>query len=192
MFEYHDTALPGCLRIVPPRSADLRGRFVKVLHADAFRARGLETHFAEEFYTVSGSRVLRGLHFQVPPHDHVKLVYCVVGQVLDVAVDLRRGSPTYGRSAMIELSAENEQMLYIPRGFAHGFLVTSPEAILVYKVGTVHSPQHDRGVRWDSAGINWPEGAKVISDRDLGLPPLGEFQTPFRFSAPDFGGGVGP
>lgn len=187
MFEFLETEIPGCLRIVPPQSRDLRGRFVKILHEVEFQKRGLPTGFAEEFYTISRKSVLRGLHCQVPPHEHVKIVYCVAGSALDVVVDLRRGSPTYGRHLTFELSAENAEMIYIPPGLVHGFLVLSDQAIMVYKVGTVHSPESDRGIRWDSAGIAWPEGPKILSDRDLQLPPLRDFQSPFEYDARESG-----
>ncbi len=173
------TVIPGCLVLQPRVVTDVRGRFTKVFHAPAFAAHGLVTHFAEEYYSVSRRGVLRGMHFQRPPADHVKVVYCTAGRVLDVVVDLRGESPTYGQHAMVELSAERGNMLYVPRGLAHGFLVVAEEATLVYKVETVHAPAEDAGVAWDGCGIDWPVKDPILSDRDRGFPTFDTFETPF-------------
>jgi dTDP-4-dehydrorhamnose 3,5-epimerase len=180
MFEFRESAISGCMEIQPRIFVDNRGRFVKVFHERLFAERGLCTDFPEEFYSRSHRGVIRGLHFQLPPEDHVKLVYCVEGSALDAVVDLRRGSATFGRHAVFELSAEKANAVYIPRGLAHGFLVLSDEATLVYKVSAVHSPQHDTGIRWDSAGIQWPISNPIISLRDAALPALAELDSPFR------------
>lgn len=179
MFEFHATEIPGCIRIVPPRFNDLRGDFVKVLHKGVFLEHNIRPDFSEQFYTVSRRAVVRGLHCQLPPHHAHRLLYVVSGAVLDAVVDLRRGSPKYGHAQTFELSAENREMLFLPTGIAHGFYTRSAQAIMVYNVGAVHAPESDRGVRWDSAGIDWPIGPKIVSDRDLGLPTLAEFDSPF-------------
>ena len=173
------TVIPGCLVLQPRVVTDMRGRFTKVFHAPSFAAHGLVTQFAEEYYSVSRRGVLRGMHFQRPPADHVKVVYCTAGAVLDVVVDLRRESPTYGRHARVELSAERGNMLYVPRGLAHGFLVIEEEATLVYKVETVYAPAEDSGLAWDGCGIDWPVDNPILSDRDRGFPALPAFETPF-------------
>lgn len=175
------TSIPGCLLLQPRVFSDERGLFVKTYHDRTFLDLGLNRDWQEEFYSVSAKGVLRGLHFQIPPVDHVKLVACLVGEVLDVVVDLRQGSPSFGQSALFRLKGDQPQMLYIPSGLAHGFYALSEGAILSYKVSTMHSPEHDRGIRWDSAGIAWPEGEKCISPRDAGFPPLEEFDSPFLF-----------
>jgi dTDP-4-dehydrorhamnose 3,5-epimerase len=177
-----ETGLPGCLELQPRVFEDARGRFVKVFNRELFAAHGLETSFAEEYYSSSLPGVLRGLHFQTPPHHHAKLVYCVAGRVMDVAVDLRVGSPTYGRHAVVELSMERGNAIYLPSGFAHGFYVPEGEATLVYNVTTGYAPESDAGIRWDSAGIAWPAAAPVVSDRDAGFPALAEFVSPFRYA----------
>lgn len=169
------------MELQPKAFGDARGRFVKVFHEQAFRDLGLHTDFAEEYYSVSHRNVIRGLHFQTPPHDHVKLVYCVQGEVLDVVLDLRVGSPTYGQHATFRLSAEKANSIYIPKGMAHGFCALSDEAIMVYKVSTVYAPHNDAGVRWDSAGIDWPTASPIISDRDAGFAGFGEFTSPFTY-----------
>lgn len=181
MFELVATTIPGCHEVRPRILGDARGRFVKVFSQDAFASAGLATEFAEEYYSVSRQGVIRGLHFQVPPMEHAKLVYCVDGRVQDAVVDLRTGSPGEGRCAVVELSAEEGNMLYIPPGLAHGFCVLSASATLVYKVTSLYSPRHDKGILWDSAGIPWAVKNPVLSDRDRAHPRLADFESPFRF-----------
>lgn len=180
-FELIATGIAGCFELDTAIMRDKRGSFVKTFHQAMFEEQGLETQFAEEFYSFSGARVLRGLHFQLPPADHLKIVYCVDGSVLDIVMDLRVGSPSYGKYHACTLSGENARLLYIPTGLAHGFYVTGTHAMMMYKVTTTHSPAHDSGILWNSAGIPWPDEDPVISDRDRALVPLEEFQSPFRF-----------
>lgn len=186
MFELKALALAGCYEMQPRVSDDARGRFVKTFHKDAYAQLGLHTEFAEEYYSHSRRGVIRGMHFQTPPAEHVKLVYCVQGEVFDVVVDLRVGSPTYGKTATLTLSATQGNQVYIPAGFAHGFCATSDTATLVYKVSTVYAPQHDSGVLWSSLGVVWPlndgAGAPVMSERDGGFLPLAAFQSPFVYA----------
>lgn len=179
MFEFESTPLDGLRVVHPTVRTDDRGSFTKLLHAPTFEAAGLNTRFPEQYVSLSHRGVLRGLHFQTPPHDHAKLVYCLSGRVLDVAVDLRRASPTYGRSFGVELDGARQTGVYFPRGFAHGFLTLSDEALLAYAVETVHAPEHDAGVRWDSVGFDWPTRAPLTSERDRGFPPLAAFVSPF-------------
>lgn len=169
------------MEMQPKAFSDARGKFVKVFHEQGFRDLGLHTDFAEEYYSVSHRNVIRGLHFQTPPHDHVKLVYCVQGEVLDVVLDLRVGSPTYGQVATFKLSAERANSVYIPKGMAHGFCALSDEAIMVYKVSTVYAPHNDAGVRWDSVGIVWPTNTPIISERDAAFAPFDQFESPFVY-----------
>lgn len=175
------TPIPGCLELLPDIRRDKRGSFVKTFHQDDFRANGLATDFAEEYYSISHNGVLRGLHFQLPPADHVKLVYCVAGAVFDAVLDLRVGSPTYGRHAALELSAEKGNSLYISKGLAHGFYTKSDVAIMIYKVTSTYAPEHDTGVLWSSAGIEWPGDAPILSPRDRRFPKAADFRSPFRF-----------
>lgn len=177
------TRLPGCYELQPRVLGDQRGRFVKTFHQDWFAEHGLKTDFAEQYYSVSQRGVVRGLHFQLPPHDHVKLVYCTAGGVLDVAVDLRRQSPSYGKFVCIELSAQQSNMVYLDSGLAHGFYTLSDTATLVYNVTAVYAPAHDTGIRWDSVGIPWPDDAPILSERDQGFPSLAEFDSPFIFDS---------
>lgn len=182
MFALTPSSIDGCCEVQPRVMEDARGRFVKVFHEDAFRALGLETHFAEEYYSVSHRGVVRGMHFQLPPADHAKVVYCVQGEVFDVVLDLRVGSPTYGQTASFHLSAEQGNYVYIPRGMAHGFCATSETATLVYKVTSVYTPASDTGIRWDSIGVSWPADAPLVSDRDAGLISFADFVSPFVYA----------
>jgi len=178
------TAIPGCLQLVPEIRSDARGSFIKTFRTDLFQAHGMATEFAEEYHTHSLRNVLRGLHFQLPPHQHAKLVYCVHGAVQDVALDLRRGSPSYGRHLSLELSAANGHMLYLPAGLAHGFCTLGDSAIMQYKVTSAYAPQHDSGIRWDSAGIAWPLAAPLLSERDQHFATLAQFDSPFTYQEP--------
>lgn len=126
---------------------------------------------------------LRGLHFQIPPHGQGKLVRCTAGAIIDHAVDIRRGSPSFGRWLSAELTAENGHQLWIPVGFAHAFVTLAPMTEVVYKVTDYYAPECDRGVRWDSVDLDWslPRSGPILSDKDKALPRLSEFESPFEF-----------
>jgi dTDP-4-dehydrorhamnose 3,5-epimerase len=158
---------------------DQRGAFVKTFHREVFESLGLETRFDEQYFSVSRKNVVRGMHFQIPPADHNKLVFCCHGEVLDVLVDLRRNSRTYGLAASFSLTQDNGSVLYIPRGFAHGFLTLSDEAIMVYNCETVYRPELDTGILWSSLDFDWPVVEPILSDRDRGFPSLQTFESPF-------------
>lgn len=173
------TFISGCFEIQPEIKNDDRGQFIKVFHKDFYIRNHLEYEFSEEYYSISHKGVLRGLHFQIPPREHVKLVYCIEGCVLDAIVDLRKNSPSYGRIATFELSKEKANILYISPGLAHGFYVLSEQAIVVYKVSTVYSPKHDTGILWNSVGIPWPDKRPIISERDSQFIKFEDFKSPF-------------
>lgn len=176
------TKIPGCYEILTKVHNDPRGTFVKTFNSIAFKKFGLKTSFKEQYYSISSKNVIRGLHFQIPPYDHAKLIYCVYGEVLDVALDLRVGSPFYGKYVSIKLSAKKSNLLYIPNGFAHGFCNLKDNSILVYNATTVYNPKKDMGVRWDTVGISWPIKKPLISKRDLELPNFKNFKSPFVFN----------
>ncbi len=180
--ELKPKGIPGFFEICPKIIEDERGRFVKTFHHDLFMANGLETRFTEEYYSFSRQGVLRGLHFQLPPHEHVKLVYCVSGEVVDVVVDLRIGSPSYGKHESTVLNAEKANLLYIPAGLAHGFYVTGETATMMYKVTTVYSAECDTGILWNSLDIRWPNAQPIVSARDSSFLPFSEFQSPFQYN----------
>jgi dTDP-4-dehydrorhamnose 3,5-epimerase len=173
------TSLPGCFEVRPFFAQDARGTFVKTFHAERFAEAGLPVEWREEFYSSSRKDVIRGMHFQTPPHDHEKLVYCMQGRVLDVVVDLRRASPTFGRHVAVELDAARSHGLMIPKGMAHGFLALTDDVLMAYKVTTVHAPAHDMGIRWDSFDLNWGIEQPIVSARDSAHPPLADFTSPF-------------
>lgn len=181
VMQINKTRIPGCYEITPLIFKDERGIFVKTFHQEVFAQNRLETHYAEEYYSSSHQDVLRGLHFQIPPKDHTKLVYCIAGEVIDAVVDLRIGSPTYGEFETFKLNAEKGNMIYIPPGLAHGFYVVSQNAILLYKVTTVYSPEHDSGIHWNSVGIPWPGDDPIISKRDSEFVALSDYVSPFTY-----------
>jgi dTDP-4-dehydrorhamnose 3,5-epimerase len=180
-FQRSETKISGCLRINPCVRRDERGAFVKILHPEAYPLPDGNFAPAEEFYSVSKQRVLRGLHFQRPPAEAARLIHCVAGRILDVVVDLRVGSPTFGRHETFELCGDRADMLYVPVGLAHGFYVVSPEAVVLYKSTRVYSPEHDTGIHWASAGISWPDRKPILSDRDRQFMRLSELKSPFHY-----------
>lgn len=175
----NELGLPGCYLLRARVSADRRGFFVKTFQEQMFRGLGLATHFAEEYHSVSRKNVLRGLHFQVPPHDHTKIVYCLKGRALDVVVDLRRASPSFGQWRSALLTEEGGEIIYLPSGVAHGFLALDDDVVMQYKVTTEYAPEHDQGILWSSVGFDWPVADPIISDRDQSFPGLTEFHSPF-------------
>jgi dTDP-4-dehydrorhamnose 3,5-epimerase len=174
-----ETPIKGCFELHPKVFQDLRGRLVKTYHEDVFASNGLATDFAEEYYSVSNQSVLRGLHFQKPPNDHVKCITCLYGRILDVVVDLRKNSLTFKQYYSLELDSETCNMLYIPEGLAHGFYVLSEQAIILNRSNVVYKPESDSGIHWDSCGIKWPSINPVLSERDKQLIKLDDFNSPF-------------
>lgn len=144
---------------------------------------GLHYDFVQDNHSMSATvGTIRGLHFQSPPHAQAKLVRCGRGALLDVAVDIRTGSPTYGKWVGVELSFENGRQLLIPAGFAHGFLTTQPDTEIIYKCTDYYAPDCDGGIHWDSCGIEWGfEGTPVLSEKDAAAPALAGFTSPFVF-----------
>ena len=170
--------LTGCWLLESMRFEDARGRFVKSYHEEMYAQLGVKLDIREEFYSVSHKDVIRGMHFQLPPHALDKLVYCPQGAVCDVLLDLRAGSD-YGRVASAELSDKNCHLIFIPKGIAHGFRALDHESLMIYKTSTVHNPESDCGIRWDSFGFDWGVRQPCLSDRDQKHPPLASFITPF-------------
>lgn len=171
--------------IAPRRHGDARGWFTETYNRETFNAMGIGCTFVQDNHSFSASAfTLRGLHFQAPPYSQDKLIRCIRGRIYDVAVDIRRGSPTWGRFVGVELSAENGQQLFVPQGFAHGFLTLEPNCEVVYKCSAAYAPEADGGVRWDSVGINWPMPAAAIpelSAKDKVQPLFADFDSPFPY-----------
>jgi dTDP-4-dehydrorhamnose 3,5-epimerase len=176
--KFEAVKIQGAFLITLPAFPDERGLFVKTFHQSTLHGQGIHFPIAESYFSFSHKGVIRGMHFQTPPHAHAKIVFCPAGAILDVVLDLRKDSPTYGRHFSQELSAENHQALYIPVGCAHGFQALTEGAMTYYLVSTEWSKEHDTGVRWDSFGMQWAAG-EVMSDRDKGFPTLADFNSPF-------------
>ena len=169
--EYEETDIKGVWVLTPKVFNDNRGYFFEAWKKSDFEAHVGKVDFIQDNESKSSYGVLRGLHYQKGTYSQAKLVRVIKGKVLDVAVDLRKSSPTFGKHVMVELSEDNKRQLFIPRGFAHGFLVLSPEAIFTYKVDNIYAPAHEASIRWNDPqiGINWPIDQKdvVTSPKDL-------------------------
>lgn len=178
---------PPVLLIAPRRIQDDRGWFSETYNARVWAKLGVSDHFIQDNQSHSREvNTLRGLHFQLPPHAQAKLVRCVRGRLLDVAVDLRAGSPTYGRWVGAVLDAEAGQQLYISAGFGHGFLTLEPDTEIAYKVSAAYAPECDSGLRWDdpALAIPWPlldDRPPILSAKDKDLPLLTDFSSPFAY-----------
>jgi dTDP-4-dehydrorhamnose 3,5-epimerase len=179
MYDFQSTGFAGVELVRPTPRPDSRGTFVKLFHAPSFQEAGLATGFDEVYVSTSHAGVVRGMHFQAPPHDHAKLVYCLSGKVLDVVLDLRRDSATFGLAYSVELDGADTAGIYIPTGFAHGFASLQDGSALQYFVETPYAPSHDRGIRWDSFGFKWPIAQLHCSERDAALPEWAGFTSPF-------------
>ena len=177
--DFLQTSLPGVQLIRSNRFEDSRGVFIKPFHSQLYSENGPGFQPREEFFSVSKAGVIRGMHFQVPPSEHWKLVFCVAGSILDVVLDLRRAEPTFGRHLAVELSLKNSLCLLIPPGLAHGFCALEDDSILYYSASTVYDPVADSGVRWDSFGMKWPVDAPILSERDSAFPSLADYDSPF-------------
>ncbi len=179
------TALSGLRLLTPRRFGDHRGFFAETYSARAYAAAGIADHFVQDNHSVSVERgTLRGLHFQAPPHAQAKLVRCGKGAIFDVVVDIRRGSPTFGKWFGCELSAANGVQLYVPVGFAHGFVTREPESEIVYKCSAYYAPQTEGALRWDDpdVGIDWRlTGAPILSAKDSVAPRLADLVSPFTY-----------
>ena len=179
------TDIEGVLIIEPRIFPDARGYFFESYNKKVFDAEVAPVDFVQDNESCSTRGVMRGLHFQLPPYTQAKLVRCVRGRVLDVAVDIRKGSPTYGRHVAVELTEDNHRQFFIPRGFAHGFAVLSDVAVFQYKCDNYYAPQADGGIsiQDESLGIDWqldPREAN-LSEKDLKHPLLADFDSPFEY-----------
>ena len=184
--KYIKTEIPEVVIVEPIVFSDNRGYFMETFRKDKLEeAIGHSVDFVQDNESKSSHGVLRGLHFQLPPFAQSKLVRVIKGRILDIVVDIRRGSPTFGRHVSVELSEENKRMVFIPRGFAHGFVVLSEEAIFSYKVDNYYSQEHDRGIVFDDPvlSIDWqlPDDALQLSDKDRKQPLLADADQLFDY-----------
>ena len=179
------TGIEGLLILEPRIFQDARGYFFESFSQREFEEKVGPVHFVQDNESMSTYGVMRGLHFQRPPYTQTKLVRCVSGRVLDVAVDIRQGSPTYGQHVAVELTAENHRQFFIPKGFAHGFAVLSETAVFQYKCDEFYHPEADAGISIldESLGIDWriPTDKAILSDKDTRQGMLADFQSPFTY-----------
>lgn len=180
------TAIEGVVIIEPQVFKDARGYFFESFSQREFDEKVRPIKFVQDNESMSSYGVMRGLHFQAPPFAQSKLVRCVKGRVLDVAVDIRKGSPTYGQHVAVELTEENHRQLFIPRGFAHGFVVLSETALFQYKCDNFYAPQADGGISITDTtlGIDWhiPIENAILSEKDLKNPSFNNFNSPFEYN----------
>ncbi len=174
-------ALEGCLMITPRVFSDDRGEFFESFSDPSFRALGIEGNFVQDNQSLSRIGVVRGLHFQHPPFEQGKLVRVVQGEVLDVVVDIRKTSPTYGKSLSVVLNETNRNILWIPPGFAHGFSTLQDNTIFLYKCTNLYHKASENGIIWDDRdlGIDWGVEHPIVSEKDLELKPFSELNSPF-------------
>lgn len=175
--KFTETPLAGAFVIEPERRGDERGFFARVFCEEQFARQGLATHFVQINNSLSSAPgTLRGMHYQLPPHAETKVVRCIRGALWDCILDLRRGSPTFGGWYGTELSADNRRMMYVPKGFAHGFVTLEADAEMLYFVDAAYHPDAERGVRHDDAefGIQWPAEARQVSEKDRSWPNFDE------------------
>jgi dTDP-4-dehydrorhamnose 3,5-epimerase len=177
--EIKETSLSGVKVIINDLHKDERGIFCKTFNKKIFKDIGLTFEIKESFYSISSKNVIRGMHFQLPPHDHDKIVFVPKGKILDVVLDLRKKSKTFGQYFSIELSEDNKNSIYIPKGFAHGFKTLINNSLTIYFTSTVHELKYDSGIRWDSFGMDWKVENPIISKKDNNLKKYYEFESPF-------------
>lgn len=178
-----ETALSGVLLLEPRRFGDARGFFSESWNRKTLAELGIEIDFVQDNHSVSAKQgTIRGLHYQSPPHAQAKLVRCGRGALFDVAVDIRKGSPTFGQWVGYELSYENGLQLLVPEGFLHGFVTRTPDTEVLYKCSDYYAPGCDGGVRWDSCGIDWGDvDTPLLSDKDAKAPVFANFDSPFTW-----------
>lgn len=179
MFEKIETEIPGLYVIKPRIFSDDRGLFVKLFHNELFLKLGLRADFKEEYYSTSVKGVIRGLHFQTPPEQHVKCICCLAGELFDAVVDLRKASPTFGKNFTIVLKDNEPSILYIPEGLAHGFMSLTDNTIFLNKTTTVYNADCDTGILWNSCNIDWPKIPVMLSEKDENMVPFNKYKSPF-------------
>jgi len=182
--QIHSLDIPDVKIITPKKHGDHRGFFSETYNKAALAEAGIDIDFIQDNQSLSAQKgTLRGLHFQTPPFAQDKLLRVVRGSVFDVALDLRRGSPDYGRHVSATLSAGEWNQILVPAGFAHGFMTLEPDTEVIYKVSNYYAPECDKGLLWNdpALGIDWPAGEAVLSDKDKKQPLLAAFETPFEY-----------
>ena len=177
-----DTRIIGLKIINAKVFKDNRGYFLKTFNDEIFTSHAINLNIKETYFSVSHKDVIRGMHFQIPPHDHIKIVYVPAGRILDVVLDLRNGSPTYGETFSCELSGNNGKVMLIPSGLGHGFKSLEDNTITTYMQTSCYAPNHDCGIRYDSFNFDWNCETPTISKRDMSFETLNDFNPPFEFN----------
>jgi len=172
--------MPGLFLIETNITTDNRGSFSKLYHEKIFLDSGMSFDIKEQFFTLSDKHVLRGMHFQLPPHEQCKMITCLTGRVLDVVLDLRIDSPTYGKTESFELAGDSGHLLLLPVGVAHGFLSLENDSGMLYNTSSMYALNFDYGIKWDSFDFNWPCNTPIVSERDHVHDPFHEFISPFK------------
>lgn len=183
-FEFIKMDIPEVVLVKPKIFEDERGFFMETYKSTDFEKAGITQNFVQDNHSKSTKGIIRGLHYQTNPKAQAKLVRCSSGEIFDVAVDVRKGSPTFGKWVGTKLSAKNKKMLFIPEGFAHGFLVLSDNVEVIYKASETYSPEHDAGILWNDPdiGIEWDIDNPILSEKDKNLPPLKEANLNFEYN----------
>lgn len=179
MFDFIKSPIAGVYEIILPCHEDMRGAFSKVFQDSIFQTQGIDFKLRESYFSRSAKDVIRGMHFQLPPYQHHKVVYCPHGAIMDVALDLRRQSPTYGQFFSAELSEHNHKALFIPEGCAHGFKSLTDDAMTVYLVSSEYQRDADTGLLWNSFGMDWQCTHPITSERDCSFQTFDTFKSPF-------------
>ena len=177
--EIENTFIPGLKLIHLNKMTDLRGDFLKVFNEDYFVENGLMTNFKESYYSVSKKDVIRGMHFQIPPAEHNKLVYINHGSILDVILDIRKSSPSFGQYFSIKLTCDRPTVVYIPIGCAHGFLSLEDQSMVTYLQSSCYNRESDKGLKYDSFNMEWGINNPILSERDSTFPRLSETENYF-------------
>lgn len=166
MYRIKKTNIENCIEIFPNVFEDNRGITIKPYHRKSFEDLGILEEFKEDLFVTSSKGVIRGLHFQKEPFEQSKLIYCVKGSILDVAIDMRKESKTYGQAVHFHIDSRKRNMAYIPSGFAHGYEVLEEDTMVVYKLSSMYAPEYEEGIRWDSVNIDWNTSNPLLSDKD--------------------------
>lgn len=181
-FTFEETQIPGLLVVRPHYHADERGSNMKTFHRETFENQGLKCDFGETMITTNLEKnTIRGFHYQKPPYTQCKLYYCLSGAWNNYSVDLRKGSPTYGKVICYRMDTEDRKLLYIPEGIANAHLVLEDNTKVLYQLGSKYMPEYEGGIRWDSVDLDFGDICPIITPRDASLPRFGDFETPFIY-----------
>jgi dTDP-4-dehydrorhamnose 3,5-epimerase len=179
VYKVNKVNIEGLIELIPNIFTDHRGESIKPYHSETLKELGIQCDFNEDLMVTSNKGVLRGLHLQKPPYEQAKLIYCVKGSIFDVAVDIRKQSLTYGQYVYFNIDAKKHNIVYIPTGFAHGYLVMEDDTTVIYKMSSIYSPDYENGIKWDSIDIPWPIKEPILSEKDKGLSSFNSFNSGF-------------